>query len=65
MKATELVTKMFDDFERKTGKPPTEMTLAPLLYDSLKSELQAGIPKDMVIDYIKVRGVEIKRQVCH
>lgn len=61
MKATEVVQKMMDEFTAKNGKPATEMFLSPQLYDSLKYELRKQIPADMVIDWIKYRGVQINR----
>ncbi len=63
MKATEIVQKMMDDFFAKHGKPATEIVLAAEMYDSLKAELKADLPKDVEIDYIKLKGVLIQRQV--
>jgi hypothetical protein len=63
MTASEIVQKMMNDFEKKSGKKPTDITLAPTLYDSLKAELKRQIPEGIEIDYIKIRGVLIQRQV--
>jgi hypothetical protein len=63
MTAMEIVQKMMDDFEMKSGKPATEIILAGSLYDSLKREIKAQLPADMQIDSIKLRGVMIQRQV--
>lgn len=65
MTATELVQKMMDDFEMQYGKRVTEIALAPPLYDSLRAELKAQLPPDIEIEYIKLRGVLIQRQVQH
>lgn len=62
MTATEIVTKMMNEFEAKHGKPATEISLGWALYDSLRDELKEQIPSDMVIGTIKLRGVLIKRQ---
>lgn len=61
MKASEIVEKMVSDFETKHGKPPTEIKLAPSLYDSLKEDLRSQLPAGMVIDFIKIRGCVIER----
>lgn len=65
MTATEIVRKMCDDFEMKTGKSPTEIMLDPKLFESLKFELKSMLPSGIVIDWIKFRGVMIRKRVLH
>lgn len=59
--AQTVVLNMMSDFEAKTGKLPTQVKLAPLLYDSLKAELKAQLPPDVEIDFIELHGVRIQR----